>query len=225
MNIETDSLIERLARSAKPVRPLANPWRRASFWLMLALPYLVMVVLLMTPRSDLPEKLHDPRFLLEESATLVTAVLAAAAAFSATVPGRSRLVLLLPLPSLLVWLGSLGMGCVEAWLQFGAQGPKLQQDWACLPAIAITGGAPAIVIVAMLRRGAPLLPHITVGLGALAAAALGNFALRLFHPQDASLMVLVWQFGTVALYAAIATMLGGRLLSWKAIQISNGTSP
>ena len=224
MTNETDLLIERLARSAAPVRPLANPWRRAGLWLMLALPYLAMVVLLMAPRSDLFEKLRDPRFLLEESATLITAVLAAAAAFSATVPGRSRIIFLLPVPSLLVWLGSLGQGCVEAWLQFGAEGLKLQQDWACLPAIAITGGVPAIVIVAMLRRGAPLLPHVTIGLAALAAAALGNFGLRLFHPQDASLMVLVWQFGTVALYAALATMLGGCLLSWKTIQISNGTS-
>jgi hypothetical protein len=50
-------------------------------------------------------------------------------------------------------------------------------------------------------RGAPLSPRITPALGALAAAALGNFGLRVFHPADASLMVLIWHFGGVALRA------------------------
>ena len=56
----------------------------------------------------------------------------------------------------------------------------------------------------MLRRGAPLTPFATMALGGLAAAALGDFGLRLFHSQDASLMVLVWQFGTVVVLSVLA---------------------
>jgi hypothetical protein len=56
----------------------------------------------------------------------------------------------------------------------------------------------------MLRCGPPLTPHTTTALGGLAAAGLGNFGLRLFHPQDAGLTVLVWQVGTVCLLPAIA---------------------
>jgi len=48
----------------------------------------------------------------------------------------------------------------------------------------------------------------------LAAAAIGNFGLRLFHTQDAALMVLVWQVGSVALLAALAGLTGHRLLRW-----------
>jgi hypothetical protein len=73
---------------------------------------------------------------------------------------------------------------------------------------------PAVVMVIMLRRGAPLLPHMTMALGALAAAALGNFGLRLFHPQDASLMVLFWQFGSVALMSVMAGLIGRKLIDW-----------
>lgn len=49
-------------------------------------------------------------------------------------------------------------------------------------------------------------------LGTLAAAALANFGLRLFHTADAALMVLVWQFGTVVLFTALAGLWGRRLL-------------
>ncbi len=69
----------------------------------------------------------------------------------------------------------------------------------------------------MLRRGAPLSPHTTTALGGLAAAGLGNFGLRLFHSQDASLMVLVWQVGTVFILTAMAAWAGHYLLNWRSI--------
>jgi hypothetical protein len=67
----------------------------------------------------------------------------------------------------------------------------------------------------MLRRGAPLTPKITTALGGLAAAGLGNFGLRLFHPQDSSLMVLVWQMGSVLLLTLLCGMAGRLLLRWR----------
>jgi hypothetical protein len=38
--------------------------------------------------------------------------------------------------------------------------------------------------------------------------------LRLFHEQDASVMVLVWQFGSVVLLASLGALTGRRLLRW-----------
>ena len=57
-------------------------------------------------------------------------------------------------------------------------------------------------------------PRLTITLGALAAAALGNFGLRLFHYQDASFIVLVWQFGSVAILSLLAAWAGRRILQW-----------
>src|SRR5262249_26039312 len=71
---------------------------------------------------------------------------------------------------------------------------------------------PAIAVAVMVRRGAPLTPHLTAALGGLAAAGLGNFGLRFFHPQDASLMVLVWQFGTGFILSAFSSWAGRYLL-------------
>lgn len=213
--MQTDKLIQSLAATAHPVRPLANPWARAAVWTAIALPYMALVILVVSPRADLLMKLTEARYLIEQIAAFATGIAAAMAAFASTIPGYSRRVLLLPLLPLAVWLGSLGEGCVETLIRLGPGGFSLQPDWFCLPAIVLVGAIPAVTMVIMLRRGAPLFPYLSAGFGALAAAGLGNFGLRLFHPQDASLMVLVWQFGSVFLLTAVGCCAGRVVLNWR----------
>ena len=49
------------------------------------------------------------------------------------------------------------------------------------------------------------------------ASFVGNFGLRLFHSQDVSVMVLVWQVGAVCVLAAMAALAGRYLLNWRSI--------
>jgi len=215
--METDKLIQRLAETSNPISRLSPPSIRAALWLALAIPYVALVVLVMSPRSDLLAKLSDSAYVVEQVAALATGVTAALAAFASIVPGFDRRVLLLPILPLAVWLASLGTGCLRSWFQFGPDGLSLQPDWFCFPAIILVGMVPAIAMAFMLRRGAPLTPHLTTALGGLAAAGLGNFGLRLFHPQDASIMVLVWQMGTVFVLTALAGWAGRFLLDWRVL--------
>lgn len=67
----------------------------------------------------------------------------------------------------------------------GAEGVRIPRDPACFGYIALIGFLPALVLLWMLRRGVPLAPRWTTLLAGLAAAGLGNFALRLFHMQAA----------------------------------------
>lgn len=212
--MDTNDLIRRLSATAAPIRRLPPPSVRTGCWLAMALPAVAVVVMMMSPRDDLASKLTESRFVIEQVAALLTAVSAALAAFCLIVPGQSRWVATLPAVPLALWLGTLGDGCLRYWLQPSADGPQIYSDWICLPAIALVGVVPALAMVIMLRRGAPLAPRMTVALGALAAAALGNFGLRLFHTQDASLMVLVWQFGSVALWSALASFKAEHILRW-----------
>lgn len=213
--MDTDKLIQTLAEIAQPVRPLPRPWIRSAVWIAIAIPYVALVVYVMSPRADLAVKFTETRFVLEQFAALATGIAAAVAAFASTIPGYNYKVLLLPILPLAAWLGVLGQGCVSTWVQVGPTGLSLQPDWFCFPAIVLVGAIPAVAMVAMLRRGAPLMPCTTVALGGLAAAGLGNFGLRLFHPQDASLMVLVWQFGSVFFLAALAGCMGRYVLNWR----------
>ena len=215
--MDTNTLIRQLGAEGEPVRPLARPWARTVAWLAFGSVYVAAVVIMMTPRSDLLLKVSESRYLVEQCAALLTGIAAAGAAFASVIPGMNRRLLLVPLVPLAVWVGSLGQGCLLDWVQFGAGGLSLQPDWLCFPAIALVGAGPAVTIAWMIRRGAPLSPHLTAALGGLAAAGLGNFGLRLFHPQDASLMVLVWQFGSVFILSILAALSGRYVLNWQSV--------
>ena len=212
--MDTDKLIARLTETADPVRRLPPPWVRTASWLAIAVPYVAVIVMMMAPRDDLALKFTDLRFLLEQIAALCTAIGAAVAAFQSVVPGYNRRFLLLPLVPLSIWLASLGQGCVDAWLRGGVL-LSFTSDFLCIPSIALVGTLPAVAMAFMLRKGAPLWPHTTAALGGLAAAGLGNFGLRLFHHEDASLMVLVWQMGAVFLLTVLCGWAGRTLLDWR----------
>jgi hypothetical protein len=216
MAMDTDRLIASMTANADPVRRLPSPWIRTAAWFAMAVPYVAVIVMMMVPRDDLAVKFTDLRYLVEQIAALGTAIGAAVAAFQSIVPGYDRRFLLLPLVPLSVWLASVGEGCIEAWLRGGAL-QNFTSDFLCIPAIALVGTLPAVVMALMLRKGAPLSPHTSAALGGLAAAGLGNFGLRLFHGQDASLMVLVWQVGTVFMLTVLCGWAGRLLLDWRPV--------
>jgi hypothetical protein len=150
--------------------------------------------------------------LVEQGLIALTAVLAGYAAYCSALPDRPRWLATLPVASAALWIATLGVGCVVAWMRLGDAGLAVSADALCLPKIALVGIGPAIVFVWLARRGASFRPATTLALGALAAAALGDFGLRLFHPIDASVMVLIWQAGSVALLTALGALAGPRLL-------------
>lgn len=214
--MKTEDLIHTLAAGTRsPLRRLPPPAVRLGLWLCVSVPWIALVVAVMGPRPDLAIKAEETRWLLEQGAALMTAATAAMAAFCAGVPGRPRWERTVPLAPVALWIGLLGVGCLRDWSLAGPQGLALRVDWACVPGIVTVGLVPGIAMAIMLRRGAPLAPILSVGLGGLAAAALADFGLRLFHAQDAGLMVLVWQVGTVATLTAFSAAFGRRLVRWR----------
>jgi hypothetical protein len=212
--MQTDELLRALAEECAPVRPLAHPGWRAFIWFTLSTAYVTVVVLVIGLRPDISAKLADWRFTAEVTAAFLTSMMAAAAAFCAGCPGRPIWERFAPVPFLALWLATLGEGCWRDWLAFGTAGLAIQFDVKCLPEILAISIPPAIAIFAMVRRGAPIAPTTTMSLAALAAAALAAAAMRLFHVEDSSISVLVWQFGSVMLLTALEAMFGRFYLRW-----------
>lgn len=212
--MDTDRLIAELAGRAEPVRHLRPPWIRTALWLALAVPPLVAVIAVHGLDVDLATALADRRFVIEQVATLATALTAAIAALASTVPGSSRKWYWLPLVPFAVWLTTVGAGCVADWRTLGPAALNLRLDTACLLPAVLIGIVPAVTMVTMVRRGAPLSPRLTLVLAALATAGIVNFSLRFFHIGDVSLMVLVWHFGLIAVLAISAGLVAPRFLGW-----------
>jgi hypothetical protein len=217
MTKSTEQLIRQLAEGTPPIRPLARPHRRAAIWLAVSIAYVALVLVVMPARHDLSSKLSEPLFVAEQIAGLATAVAAAVAAFATVIPGRNRKWVLLPLLPFTIWLGSLGPACVQEVRRFGLQALPLQHSLWCFPFIVMLGAVPAIAMTVMLRRGAPLTPQISAALGGLAAAGIGNFGVRIIHPEDVSVMLLVWHVGGVMALCALAGSMGNYLFNWRAI--------
>src|SRR5262249_4389244 len=175
LSMDNDQLIKRLAADLRPVRPLRSPWARAVLWMGMALPYVAAVVwgkLLMPEAAPVGS---DMRFMIEQAATLATALTAAIAGYSTVIPGPDWRIMLLPLGPLGVWLASVSHGCVQDWVRLGADGLTIRPDWDCLPSATIIGIIPALALVLMLRRGAPLNPRLTLAFAAPAGGSVGHF--------------------------------------------------
>src|SRR5438093_1131416 len=225
MTRDTEQLIRQLANSAHPVRRLAQPYVRAAIWLAISVSYLAVIVVAIPARHDLSSKLSEPLFVIEQTAALATGIAAAIAAFATVIPAHNRKWILLPLLPLAIWLGSLGPGCLQELNHFGWQALPLDHSLWCVPIIVLFGAVPAIAMVVMLRRGAPLTPQLTAALGGLAAAGLGNVGVRIIHPEDVTVMLLFWHIGAVMALSAFAGSMGHHFLNWRStVRASENTA-
>ena len=204
--MDTDRLVDALVDELEPVQPLGAPWLRVACWLAVSLRATPLIVWAMGLRPDLPDKLDQGMFLAQQVAMLATALSGAWAALSATIPGTGRWRTWLPTVPLLLWLCLLAIQLGLEWPRSGSLTAHFGLDLECIPGIALTGLAPLVTIVALLRSGSAHWRGRAVFWGTLASAALANAGLRLFHPVDAALMVVVWQFGTVVALAGLAAL-------------------
>src|SRR5436309_12125496 len=212
--ITTPDLIEALAANVAPVRRLRPPLARATLWLAFAAVVLVLLAVSQGARPDLAQRLQQPIFLVGISASLLSGILAAIASFLVSLPDRSRGWLLLPLPALVVWISTIGYGCLTDWVDFDAGSLRMGEAARCFGTLVLTSVPLSLLMFVMLRHAAPLRPTPVALIGSLAVAAMTASALSLFHALDATAMILMWNLGSVALLVGLGAFLGRKLFSW-----------
>lgn len=208
MTKTTENLIADLAGDLQPVKRLAHPAKRLVKWVVVALPASLFLgaVIEQQHLTLALERIRDARILIELAAILLTALTAGYAALCSTQPGRSSKMWALPIAPFVLWLSLIGENCWRLFEQVGPDQFSFAPHWTCYPSVAATGFAPALVMVVLLKRGALLTPSATVALGTLAAAALGAVGLRLYHPPDATAMLMLWQLIATVTFLAIASV-------------------
>ena len=213
--MKTSDFIELLVADARPVRHLPRPLVRALLWMLL--PAFVFGVLALSHgvRPRFEQQLADPGYLLGLASSLLTGLLAAVASFRLDIPGASRRWALLPVPTLLVWIASIGHGCLTPWVPIGPGAMRIDEAARCFATALLTSVPLSVAMFAMLRRGWPLSPTAVTFTGSLAVAAMSAAAVSVFHDLDASAMVLVWNLGTAACVVAIMSYFGRSLLAEK----------
>lgn len=214
--ITTPDLIDSLVANAAPVRRLYPPVARAVGWLFVAALMLALVAVAHGVRPDFELRLQQPVFVIGIAASLATGLLAAIASFIVSVPDRSRLWLLLPVPALLAWLSTIGYGCLTDWVSVRPGAITLGETARCFATLMLVGVPLSLAMLLMLRYAALLSPTPVAITGSLAVAATTATALSLFHPLDATAMVLMWNLGVAALLVALGGLYGSKMFSWVA---------
>jgi hypothetical protein len=212
--ITTPDLIEALAANSTPVRRLRPPLARATFWLFVAAVILLLLAVSHGARPDLAQRLQQPIFVVSILASLLTGILAAIASFLVSLPDRSRAWLLLPLPALVVWISTIGYGCLTDWVDIDAGSLRMGEAARCFATLVLTSVPLSLLMFAMLRHAAPLRPTPVALTGSLAVAAMTASALSIFHEFDATIMILMWNLGSAALLVGLGALLGHKMLSW-----------
>jgi hypothetical protein len=150
---------------------------------------------------------------VEMGAMLSTALLAVIGAFILSVPGHSRRWLLAPLPTLLLWVGTSGAGCLADLSRLGARGWGVGDGRDCLIFI-LAGGVPVGgLLLWRLSRAHPIDPLPVALLGGLGAAALAAFLLQFFHPFELTVIDLGAHLIAVVLVVSLATLSRRRTLA------------
>jgi hypothetical protein len=179
---------------------------------------LIMLAALHGIRPNLVVRLNDPIFAAALGGSLLTGILAAIAAFYLSLPDRSRLWLLLPVPALALWVATIGYGCLTDWVSIAPDGLRLGSSLECFATLLIASVPLSLLLLVMLRHAARLHPTMVGMMGGLATAGIAATALSLFHELDATVMVLVWNLGAAALIAALGGIFGRRLFGWTSPQ-------
>lgn len=202
MTDPTSRLIERLAAEAQPVHRLRPPGLRAALWLAAAGIALALAVLLFSDLALFLRRAQSPRLDWEMAGMLLAGMLAVLAAFHLSLPDRSPLWALAPLPPLAVWFASMGYNCYQHWF---TDGWALGSSWDCLKFIIGVSLPLGGTLFFLLHRAAPVAPVRVAAVGGLGVASIAAFMLQFFHPFDVTFMDLATQMVAVGLVVSTAS--------------------
>ena len=204
----TDELIDRLAAQARPVRPLRPPLKRALVALSALVGAGAVIVAAMGDPAGLAARYagRESMMAIEMVAMGLTALLALIGAFTVSIPGRSRLWLLAPLPPASLWIGLSGLGCYAELLRSGSAGTLPGDSLHCFSFLIAASLLVGLPLFWQLARARPVDPLPVAALGGLGAAAASAFLLQFFHPFALTLVDLGVHLLAVLLIVGAASL-------------------
>jgi hypothetical protein len=200
-----DQLIDNLSRNVAPVNRLRPPLIRAAFWLGTFALISGLIVAKFADLHIVAVRAEQPVFIVALIAALATGCLAIIAAFYLSLPDRSLRWVLLPVPSLIVWLAASGAGCYSQWFEYRDGAWRIGESGHCFLFILGVGVPLSLALLLALRRARPIAPRRVAIVGALGAASLAAFLLEFFHPFEVTLMDLMIHALGVAVVVALMT--------------------
>ena len=206
-----DDLINRLENELEAARPLPCPLQRSLVWFAAGLLCVILIGAFINFRMDLGEKLTQPPFLLEMGLILVVAFSAAYASAWLSLPdgAENRFKIILP-------YGLLALTVFVFFEEFQNHGLHLESfHWShCIIDGIIMGTVPVVMMVWMMRAGAPTRPTLAALTNMVAAGSIGYLGLRLTCGSDTMAHVCIYHVMPFVMAGLVIGLLARRLYRW-----------
>lgn len=210
--MSTEDLIGRLVRDTRPVKRSSPPRILFAQWSAIGLLYLAVGVLSIGARDDLAKIWHESGFVVHSLIVMSVTVLAAIAAFKASIPDRQqRLLVVSSAIALAAWLAWM----VSALITAGE--PHAGYGWKCLRNIVVFAVPLGVLTYHLISKAAPLRTGTAGWLTGLSAAAAADLATRFICRNDHALHALIWHFIPVLVLGCIGVVLGRVVFRWNAV--------
>jgi hypothetical protein len=183
---DTNALIEKLARDARPVKPLAPPLVRAAVFVAAVLAAMGAFALYAGRVSEAFTHLSEMPFAIELAGALIAGIGAIVAAVMMSVPGRSESWIYLPLPGILLWLIGGAIECYGDVEAVGLTARSLFASRDCFIFIVAAGLPTAGAAYLLLRRAVSIHLLPVMALAGLGAAMLAAVLLQFVHAHGAN---------------------------------------
>ena len=205
-----ERLIATLASQATPVRPLPAPRVRMARWLVCPVVAVGVGIGWRGLRANLTDALSDPTFIITSLLILVVAISSAWLALTLAVPGAlgSPRVKWLPIACLGAW----GAILIQEVAKAGNITTGLMTESMAAGCMFKTYGiavGPALVIILLAQRAAPLDWRWTAGLAALSGLCFGVLGTELICPITGYAHLVSSHFLPVALLTVVTFLAAG----------------
>jgi len=213
-SIETDSLIQNLAREAGPRHGLGRGGFGRLFAVTLALSLAAsigMVLFWIGVRPGLGQLVQGTPFLFKLACTLSLVAAGIVLARRAAVPGGAAPTVLALVPSaLLLVIGGL---TDSSGLSIMGRNSGVSAAY-CVGAILLASMPALLLILGVLRTGAPTRPGLAGAIAGLLAGALGATAYTMACVNDGRMFVAIWYPVAILIAAGAGAAIGRRALAW-----------
>jgi hypothetical protein len=176
---------------------------------------LIVFFLFLGVRPDFLDVVTDPHVVFKFifAASLFAALLPLAISALRPEVRLAPLLRWLALP-LLVLAGGIAFQLLTSPPDFWISGMMGRYPAACLRSIPALAIGPLVVLLLMLRNGAPTHPVLSGALAGAASGGLAAFIYALHCPDDSALFVALWYSLAIGIMTAAGAMIGSRYLRW-----------
>lgn len=209
-NIET--LIGKLAEDTLPVKPAPHPFMLSAKWMMAALAYLLVSLLISGLRPDLIIKLHEPWFVAEIAALVGIFIATSLSAALLSFPDLHQMRRAAFAPVIMFALFVLVM--FFAWRADNPSAPLPVHSFECTISITLFSLLPIFWTFFKMRKLASTHSHLAGCCALLFAFSIGAIWLRLHEINDSIMHVVQWHYLPMIAFGVVGLWLGKVMLKW-----------